>query len=119
MNAEWLPSPRRVRVRLGDTWVADTKRAMLLRQHGFLPVYYFPEADVRTDLLAPVDYTTVSPYKGTAHYFDLRAGARVAGCAVWTYPEPKPGSPDTNFAARSAFSWAESDGHSLFFQRSP
>jgi uncharacterized protein (DUF427 family) len=107
VNAEWLSSPRRVRVRVGDTWVADTKRAMLLRQHGFLPVYYFPEADVRTDLLAPVDYTTASPYKGTARYFDLRAGARVAGCAVWTYPDPKPGSPDTR--GYYGFDWHSMD----------
>ena len=71
-------SPRRVRVHFGGVRVADSARTMLLRQHGFLPVYYFPAEDVRTDLLVTTDYTTRSPYKGTASYWHLRTPDRTA-----------------------------------------
>lgn len=49
------PSPRRVRVRAGDTLVADSTRALLLAWYapGALPTYCLPAADVRTDLLRP------------------------------------------------------------------
>jgi uncharacterized protein (DUF427 family) len=49
------PTPRWIRVRAGDTWVADSRRAKLLIEYGpgRLPTYIFPEEDVRTDLLTP------------------------------------------------------------------
>ena len=78
----------------GET-VAETRGAMLLRQHGFLPVFWIPGADVRRDLLEPSDWTTESPYRGRASYWHLRVGDRVAESAVWTYAEPRSGSPDT------------------------
>jgi uncharacterized protein (DUF427 family) len=47
------PSPRWVRVRAGDEWVADSRRALLLAWYGRdkLPTYCFPAEDVRADLL--------------------------------------------------------------------
>jgi uncharacterized protein (DUF427 family) len=49
------PSPRWIRVRAGDTPIADSRRALLLVRYGRLnlPTYGIPEADVRTDLLRP------------------------------------------------------------------
>ena len=100
-------------VHFGGVRVADSVHVMLLRQHGFLPVYYFPERDVRTDLFGPTDYTTVSPYKGTARYWHLVTGDRTARFAAWSYPEPKPGSPDTRgyygFDWHSMDAWYEED----------
>ena len=87
--------------------VADSERTMLLRQHGFLPVYYFPEDDVRTDFLVATDYTTTSPYKGTASYWHLNTGARVARFAVWRYLRPREGSPDTS--GHYGFDWHSMD----------
>lgn len=47
------PSPRWVRVRAGDEWVADSRRARLLAWYGpgMLPTYCFAAEDVRVDLL--------------------------------------------------------------------
>jgi uncharacterized protein (DUF427 family) len=47
------PTPRRVRVRLGGTVVADSTRAQLLIQYGpgRLPTYYLPLEDVRPGAL--------------------------------------------------------------------
>lgn len=49
------PTLRWIRVRAGDTWVADSRDAQLLIQYGpgGLPTYLLPEQDVRTDLLSP------------------------------------------------------------------
>jgi uncharacterized protein (DUF427 family) len=80
---------------------------MVLRQHGFLPIYYFPADDVRTDMLESSDYSTHSHYKGTAQYFDLDSGERAAHCSVWTYPSPNPGSPDTR--GYYGFDWHSMD----------
>jgi hypothetical protein len=40
-------SPRRVRVMFNGETVADSRRVKLLHETGHLPVYYFPEEDVR------------------------------------------------------------------------
>ena len=50
-----MPSPRWVRVKAGDTLIADSRRAQLLAWYGpgRLPTYCFPAADVRTDVLRP------------------------------------------------------------------
>ena len=49
------PSPRRVRVRVGDEVLADTTRALLLSWYGpgILPTYCLPADDVDTRRLAP------------------------------------------------------------------
>lgn len=44
-------SPRRVRVLFNGHTVADSRRVKLLHETGRTPVYYFPESDVRKDLL--------------------------------------------------------------------
>jgi uncharacterized protein (DUF427 family) len=120
---EWIESPRGVRVRFGDECLASSKRMMLLRQHGFLPVYYFPEEDVRTDLLVATDYTTESPYKGIASYWNVVVGERVAPCAAWSYLDPRPGSPDTrgyySFDWHSMDAWYEESERLYVHARDP
>jgi uncharacterized protein (DUF427 family) len=122
-HEEWIESPRRLRVKLGGEWVADSRRMRLLRQHGFLPVYYFPEEDVRTELLEPSDWTTSSPYKGTATYFHVAAGGKRVESAAWTYLDPTPGSPDTrgyySFDFHSMDAWFEEDDQIYVHARDP
>jgi uncharacterized protein (DUF427 family) len=50
------PTPRWVRVRAGDEWVADSRRALLLNWYGpgRLPTYCFSPEDVRADRLEPL-----------------------------------------------------------------
>jgi uncharacterized protein (DUF427 family) len=81
-------SPKRVRVVFGDETVADSRRAKLLHEAGLLPVYYFPQEDVRMELLEESDHTTHCPFKGDASYWSVRVGERIAENAVWAYPEP-------------------------------
>ena len=100
-------SPRRIRARLGGETVVDSRNAKLLHEHGHLPIYYFPEDDVRTDLLVPTDRHTTCPYKGEASYWSVHAGGKVAENAVWSYPEPIEDAPP--LAGYMAVYWNKMD----------
>ncbi len=100
-------SPRRVRTTFAGETVVDSRRAKLLHEGGHLPVYYFPMADVRMDLLEATDHSTHCPYKGDASYWTLRVADRVAENAAWSYPEPLEGAPP--LAGFLAFYWEKLD----------
>lgn len=51
---------------------------------------YFPPATVDHRFLRPASQTTVCPWKGTAHYYDVVVDGQVNPGAAWYYPEPKP-----------------------------
>lgn len=101
------PSPRRVRVVFGGVTIADSTHALLLRERGRLPVYYFPLADVRSDVLERSQHTTSSDFKGAAAYWTVRAGDRVAENVAWSYEAPPEEGPDLN--GYVAFYWNEMD----------
>jgi uncharacterized protein (DUF427 family) len=100
-------SPRRVRVMFGGETIADSKRAKLLHETGHLPIYYFPEEDVRMDLLEASDHTTYCPFKGDASYWSVRVGDNVSENAVWSYPDPIDSAPP--LAGYLAFYWSKMD----------
>ena len=82
------PSPRRVRVKFGGEWIADSTDMVLMYESSHLPVYYFPVKDVRLDLLHPTDHSSYCQYKGDASYWSIEAGGRTAENAVWAYQTP-------------------------------
>ncbi|WP_340376072.1 DUF427 domain-containing protein [Streptomyces sp. SS7] len=77
---------RRVRAVHDGRVLAETDRALALRETGCPVRYYIPEADVRMDLLTPSDTHTYCPFKGTASYWSLPGAPDL----VWAYPDPKP-----------------------------
>jgi uncharacterized protein (DUF427 family) len=100
-------SPRRVRVVFNGETVADSNRVKLMHETGLLPIYYFPEEDVRSELLEESDHTTHCPFKGDASYWSVRVGERVADNALWGYPEPLEDAPP--LAGYVAFYWNKMD----------
>jgi uncharacterized protein (DUF427 family) len=80
-------SSRPVRVRLGDTVLAESRRPLLLSETGLPNRFYLPAGDVRQDLLEPSDTHTVCAYKGTASYWSVSAADRKLTNAVWSYPQ--------------------------------
>ena len=100
-------SPRRMRAVFNGETVVDSSRAKLLHEHGHLPVYYFPEEDVRMDLLEPSEHSTTCPWKGEASYWSVRVGDRVAENAVWSYLDPLEDAPPLE--GHYAFCWNEMD----------
>ncbi len=82
------PSPARIRaVNRGET-VADIARALIKHETRLQPVYYFPRADVRMDLLQRTSEHTHCPFKGNASYWSLVVGGESAENAAWSYEEP-------------------------------
>jgi uncharacterized protein (DUF427 family) len=86
------PTPRWVRVRVGDDWLADSRDALLLVWYGpgRLPTYCLPPSSVRADLLTPSP-----PETSTAAEFlephDVRAGSTaIAGGAFLVRDPPAP-----------------------------
>lgn len=79
------PTPRRIRIRLGDRLVADSTRAQLLVRYDGegLPTYYLPREDVRPGAL--VD-ETISP-RGRRTWA-VRIGRERAEAAAWAHEDP-------------------------------
>jgi len=84
----WEPVPQRVRAIVADETLVDSDQVMLLHETGSLPIYYFPEDDVRRELLEPSEKRDASPAKGPARFWSIRIGDRVIPDAAWDYPEP-------------------------------
>jgi uncharacterized protein (DUF427 family) len=81
-------NPKRVRVTHRGHVIADTRRAITLREASYPPVYYIPREDADMTLLKRTAHTSHCPYKGDAAYFSIAAGEPVSENAVWTYEQP-------------------------------
>jgi uncharacterized protein (DUF427 family) len=77
-------------VRFGNRIIADTAKALALREANYPVVYYVPRADAEMSLLTATSHSTHCPYKGDANYFTISAGGRSAENAVWSYEQPYP-----------------------------
>ena len=81
---ETVPAEGHVRVTIGDRVLAESDRAIELRETGIAPRYYLPREDVRTELLTPSGTTSHCPFKGDATYLS----APGAEDAFWVYEAP-------------------------------
>jgi uncharacterized protein (DUF427 family) len=82
------PTPGRVIVRLGGRVIADTRRALTLREASYPGVKYIPRQDVDMSLLEPSDHATYCPYKGDCSYFNIPLAGEKSRNAVWSYENP-------------------------------
>src|ERR1700754_3847487 len=88
-DLRYEPTPKRVRAELGGTTVADSTGALLVWESGrAVPVYAFPDADVRTDLLRESERPVADAHGGDAVFWTARAGETVAENAAWRYADP-------------------------------
>lgn len=82
------PEPGRVLVTVAGRIVADSRKALTLREASYPPVRYIPRADVDMTLLERTDHATYCPYKGDCAYYSIPAGEARSTNAVWTYERP-------------------------------
>ncbi|MFN0070962.1 MAG: DUF427 domain-containing protein [Chloroflexota bacterium] len=80
-----VPTPRWVRALIGDTFVADSKRVTLVREPGTLPVFAFPRADVREDLLIPSGSRRPSPILGPVTDYTIQIDNVRLDNAAWIW----------------------------------
>ena len=83
-------NPGRVVVSVAGRVVADTRKALTLREAAYPPVQYIPGEDVDFSQLERTDHVTYCPYKGDCNYYSVPAGGKKSIDAVWSYQEPFP-----------------------------
>ena len=79
---------RRVTVDFEGQRIADSHDVIRVDEDGSPARYYFPRAHVAMDRLERSATTTQCPFKGTAHYFNLKFGERTLANAIWSYEDP-------------------------------
>ena len=101
------PLRRRMRVRFGGEWVADSEDVVLLHEPGHYPVAFFPLADVGDGVLAPENRTTAHRELGPTEWYTVQAGGERARRAAWRHT----GLPDHAAVLRDrvAFAWRAMD----------
>jgi len=83
-------NPNHVKVTFNGKLIADTQKALVLREGKLPPVLYLPREDVDMALLQRTDHSTHCPFKGDAVYYTIKADGKSAENAVWTYESPIP-----------------------------
>ena len=84
--------PYRLRARIGDTEIADTTNAVILKEVGkslYNPSFYIPAEDVDLSAFEREEgFTTACPIKGDASYWTYTGGADPVARIAWSYDEP-------------------------------
>lgn len=68
-----------------DTVIAQSERFVEVEGN-----IYFPPDAIDCAYFKESTKTTICPWKGTAHYYDVVVGEHINKDAAWTYPDPKP-----------------------------
>jgi len=97
------PLRRRMRVRFGGEWIADSEDVVLLHEPGRYPVAYFPLAAVTDGALQPAGHTTRHADLGPTAWYTVQAGEHSKPRAAWQHTE----LPDYagELKSRVAFAW--------------
>src|SRR5215470_12682838 len=101
------PLRRRMRVRFGGVWVADSEDVVLLHEPGRYPVAYFPLGDINDGVLEPSAYTTRHQDLGATSWYTVRTETNSKARAAWQHTE-LPGYAG-ELKARVAFAWRAMD----------
>lgn len=83
------PIAGRVLVTFGDKTIAESRRALALKEGSMAPAIYIPKEDVVMAAMTRADRTTHCRFKGDASYFRLTVGERVVDDVAWCYEDPK------------------------------
>ena len=101
------PLRRRLRVRLGGTWIADSEHAVVLFEPGRYPVAYFLESEIPQGVLEPTEHVTHHPELGRTAWYAVRVGEHSAPRGAWQHVD-LPGYA-RELQGRVAFAWRAMD----------
>jgi uncharacterized protein (DUF427 family) len=82
------PLGRRVTVTVAGKAIADSSRALVLREASYPAAIYIPREDADMALFERSQSSTYCPYKGEAAYYSVPAGGARSRDAAWTYEAP-------------------------------
>ena len=101
------PLRRRMRVRFGGNWIADSENVLLLFEPGHYPMAYFLEADIFSNTLERTEHKTRHPDLGLTSWYTVQAGQQSAARGAWQHIElPAYAS---ELQGRVAFAWPSMD----------
>ena len=101
------PLRRRLRVRFGGQWIADSDDVVLLFEPGRYPVAYFPERQVSPGVLERAEHGTSHRDLAPTAWFTVRAGERSAPRGAWQHVELPAHARELQ--GRVAFAWPAMD----------
>src|ERR1700758_1213927 len=81
------PLRRRMRVRFGGSWIADSENVILLFEPGHYPMAYFPESDVSATALQRSEYRTRHHELGVTSWYAVQIGEKSALRGAWQHTE--------------------------------
>ena len=102
------PLRRRMRVRFGGNWIADTEDVILLFESGHYPIAYFKETDLAPGTLETSGHTTQHAVLGPTSWYAVRAGDKSAPRGAWKHTGLPPYARELE--GRVAFAWPVMDG---------
>jgi len=82
------PTKGRVAVTVNGKLIADTRKALTLKEAADPPVQYIPRKDVDMTQLQRTAHQTYCPYKGECTYYSIPAGGERSVNAAWSYETP-------------------------------
>ena len=95
------------------TWqghvIADTTRALTLREATYPDVHYVPRKDVDMSLLSPSAHQTDCAFKGDCSYLTLAGSDERGVDAVWFYGQPFDAVAPINTILCSIPTWSRSN----------
>jgi uncharacterized protein (DUF427 family) len=101
------PLRRRMRVRFGGAWIADSEDVVLLHEPGRYPVAYFPVGDIADGVLQPSDHTTEHAELGPTSWYAAQLGEHSKPRAAWQHTSLP--SYASDLKGRVAFAWRAMD----------
>ena len=101
------PLRRRMRVRFGGTWIADSENVLVLFEPGRYPVAYFPKTDVSPDSMQRTEHTTRHPDLGLTSWYAVQSGEKSAQRGAWQHIQLFVYA--SEFQERIAFAWTAMD----------
>lgn len=78
----------RVTVSHHGTVIAESTRALTVKETKHADVYYLPRDDINMNLFTATDHSTYCPFKGHASYWNLDVNKQHENNVVWSYESP-------------------------------
>jgi adenylate cyclase len=82
------PVEGNIRVQIGGQVVADSGDVRVMHETYLPSACYFPKADLIQNLLAPSEFRSFCPFKGTAHHWHLQLSGGTIENGAWSYETP-------------------------------
>jgi uncharacterized protein (DUF427 family) len=101
------PLRRRMRVRFGGKWIADSEDVILLFEPARYPVAYFPESDIVPGTLERIEHTSRHADLGPTAWYTVHAGEHNVPRGAWQHTNLSEHA--SELQGRVAFVWRMMD----------